>query len=250
MNKIWNGDSSMLGPRSSGATMDKGALNIIEKIEIPKGRLFYPSCGHDTLMPTKLFKNKVDEFNFVDIMWIPFTRYNRIRNLKVINSYSTTKHLSDDVIKLANGIFKPRTNYKIEKSYLVTDKVKNITNNKTIFINRYKQDGLTIFYTLDKISVFYLVGDSAGEGGSGQFWFQPGLFDEILNKLIDGGLIVTDGSGKPELMSREYNESEWSGLWKHDEQIGKFVYKDRKFKLQGIVGKRYGPIKVWQVKKI
>ena len=74
----------------------------------------------------------------------------------------------------------------------------------------------------------------------------------ILDKLLDGGLIVTDGSSwDPKI----YRTAEWKGLWQNrlDREISKpidFEYYNRRFKCLGECGRKYGPIYVWQVNRV
>lgn len=136
-------------------------------------------------------------------------------------------------------------------------------SDRKIQIYRHKQDGLVKFMEFDKISVFFLRGDSVGEGGSGQEWFQPKIFDLIIDKIVDGGFIVTDGSG----YYGNYNDSSnlgypnnfpWKAIcgkgkdtWDDDHQKPKdFNYKNRKFNCIGECGERYGTVYLWKVEKI
>lgn len=127
---------------------------------------------------------------------------------------------------------------------------------KEIKVLRYRQDGLAAFLELDRISVFFLRRDSMGEGGSGQEWFQPKLFDLILEKLADGGLLVTDGSGAPNNAGRD--ALPWNGLWRNGNRRREsrnvpprdFKYSGRTFECLGGCGQGYGPVYAWQVKMI
>ena len=116
--------------------------------------------------------------------------------------------------------------------------------------------------SLDSIAVFFLRGDSLGEGGSGQVWFQPKIFDLILEKLLDGGYIVTDGSGMygHAGSQSDYYDMEklpWKPLWENqrlfreqDSQLIKeFNYKNRTFNFIGWSGYEHRTVFIWKVTK-
>lgn len=101
--------------------------------------------------------------------------------------------------------------YSGETGIILKD-VWQTVDNRTTEIYRHKQDGIATFSTIENLSVFYLRGDSLGESGSGQMWFQESIFNLILDKLADGGLIVTDGSGYDFKIS---DTAEWKPLWQN-----------------------------------
>lgn len=87
-------------------------------------------------------------------------------------------------------------------------------------------------------------GDSIGEGGSGQWWLGPKLFNFVLEKLLDGGLIITDGSNP----DPKFRRVEWYSLW---DEKNDFVYRDRNFKCLGQIAPIRGRATyVWQVKHL
>jgi hypothetical protein len=222
--------------------------------------------------------DEITEFHFVDNMFLPKLpnlecriegvkdpvrneRSNRDSRLlsKVIignaKAIMTENNISDEIIKqlhehrLKPTGFRNKNTQTYMQEWLYMPK-----GNKKIEVYRHVQDGLVTFMTLDKISVFFLRGDSEGEGGSGQRWFQERIFNLILDKLVDGGLIVTDGSSwNPE----EYETAQWKSLWKNRynskrdnlQKPDDFLYSGRKFICIGECGHRYGPVYVWKVIK-
>jgi len=250
------------------------------KIEVPDGILFYPCCGDDTSEPIKLFIDKISEFHCVDISHIP-----RLPILECDTNWRNRQILSQHQIELIrmipSTIIKSIRMYRSESRVVdakvleqleelgiksTGDRIRAITTRKEewgyapkegrkIQIYRHKQDGLFKFMELDKIAVFFLRGDSPGEGGSGQKWFQPKIFDLIINKLVDGGLIVTDGSGL------DYETSDyvpWRPLWERKGESWNailkkpidFKYKNRKFTCIGECGYRYGTVYLWKVEQL
>jgi|GEM_PF-547544 len=261
----------------------KDPLSKYGEIDIPEGILFYPCCGNDTLKPLKLFIDRIGEYHFVDNLLVP-----QLPILECdVEGYQETSTLSSSVLSSRELISKhvvysavsyPPDNYVIPYSNISNLKIKDIkcaglkssvssflkdewflrNNMKKINLFRHLQDGLAVFSTLDNVSVFYLVGDSEGEGGSGQRWFQKNVFDIILDKLIDGGLIVTDGSSYD---PNSFENVEWKNMLKtrrrkSNVQVTKdwipmdFNYNNRDFRCLGKVGNRYGPIYAWQVHRL
>ena len=79
----------------------------------------------------------------------------------------------------------------------------------------------------------------------------------LRNIQIDGGLIVTDGSGyDPQIM----DSAPWKSLWtnrlyrRQSESMFQdpqnFEYYNREFKCLGKCGMGYGPVYVWQITKM
>lgn len=169
---------------------------------------------------------------------VDFERYEDTIVFRTISELEERHIQSAGYIGKASGIFKQE--WYLEK--------------KKIEIYRHLQDGVAAFTTMDSISVFYLCRDSSGEGGSGQMWFQESIFKYILEKLLDGGLIVTDGSGYDFTISET---AEWKSLWVNrransEEEVvnpSDFVYYNRKFTCLGSCGQGYGPIYLWRVTK-
>lgn len=246
-------------------------------IEIPKGPLFYPCAGNDTYFPITLFLDSISEFHFVDIAYVPrlprlecgVTGYNeehtrtwlsnKIIPRDIVSEAVAFEPFDDEInhetiIKLQrrgiNPIGHKGTAGKIYKQvwHLALD-------NRKVEIYRHLQDGLATFSMIDNIAVFFLRRDSEGEGGSGQRWFQKSIFEYILDKLLDNGLIVTDGSGLDYLIS---DSAEWRSLWANSNKTIRdtykepddFVYNNRRFKCLGQCGFGYGPVYVWQVTKL
>lgn len=247
-------------------------------IEVPEGVLFYPCCGDDTYEPLRLFLNTITEFHFVDSAFLPnlpliecgvvggndpIRKWRSRPNLHLIpkaiietaQSTNIEERVNNQILeelKVLNikptGFYNNNTlTYKQEWQY-------KPEKNRKINVYRHVQDGLVTFMQLDKIAVFLLRGDSEGEGGSGQRWFQDSILELILKKLVDGGLIVTDGSS---LDPRFFEDAPWKPLWKNrnarksdnPKNPEDFYYNDRKFTCIGQCGYKYGPVYIWKVTK-
>lgn len=251
------------------------------EVSIPNGPLFYPCVGDDTFEPIKLFIDSMSEFHFVDSRLIPrlprleakvkgfCEKDNSNRRLprmyennmfprELITSAIAFQPYDDtiDIQKMYNlklsGI--KLAGYHNQVGKIHKQEWRLTKDNKKIEIYAHQQDGLATFTSLDRIAVFFLRRDSEGEGGSQQRWFQKKLFEMILDKLMSGGLIVTDGSGSDPSI---YDNAPWKPLWvsRHtrtqSESVSSnpdgFEYYNRKFKCLGQCGTGYGPVYVWQV---
>lgn len=255
-------------------------LNSKYKIEVPEGILFYPCCGDDTSEPVKLFIDTISEFHFVDVRLIPRSPILDC-NPNEGNEQSSSGYQGKDVIVIPLSIIDSIGMQGSESRVVdekILEKIKGLgiesagyrnrptmtkkeewiyapKEGRKINIYRHRQDGLVKFMELDKIAVFFLRGDSLGEGGSGQKWFQPKIFDLIINKIIDGGFIVTDGSG---VDYETVDNVPWKPLWKRDgeswdailNQPIDFTYENRKFTCIGECGYRYGKVYLWKIEKL
>jgi len=239
--------------------------NINLKITIPKGILYYPCCGNDTLDPIKIFLNYVDQFHFADNLNISLPA---IEGQEARRTYTTIFNRGE-FCSLREGKLLHKHHWFVEKSSVhhiaiaqeTLDFAKTLTDqawlpkNPGIYQEVWSNsrhgsktevfchcnDGAIALSSLDKLSVFFYRGDSIGEGGSGQWWLGPKLFNFILDKLLDGGLIITDGSNP----DPKFREVEWASLW--EEKID-FVYRDRRFKCLGQITHNHNRATyVWQV---
>jgi hypothetical protein len=239
--------------------------NINLNITIPKGILYYPCCGADTQEPIKLFLNYVDQFHFADIdnISLPAVEGKEGRN-RLNKIFEWGKFCGEREGEL---LLKPH--WFVEKSIVYDIDIKKETldfkmvlsddeclpENPAIYQEIWSNscdgfktevfchcnDGIITLFSLDKLSVFFYRGDSIGEGGSGQWWLGPNLFNFVLDKLLDDGLIITDGSN-PDPMFRM---AEWSPFWNEKKD---FVYRGRNFKCLGQIAP--GATYVWQVKRL
>lgn len=235
--------------------------------DVPYGILFYPCVGRDTYYPIRCLIKYVSDFHFVEIMDINMLPNFECR--KDIEYDPNRKTIHFDLVK--NVVSFPPYDDNIDEEKLTQLRLKFIkpvgytgkrgkiykhelmlVDNRIVNVYCHVQDGLAVFTSLENISIFFLRRDSIGEGGSGQGWFKEEIFKLILDKLLDGGIIVTDGSSgyftKPDVP--------WKGFWekKADDKGNNlpkdFTYYGRNFKCIGIFGPGYGPTLIWQVKQI
>lgn len=232
-------------------------------LDVKDTALFYPCSGEDVDVPFDLFSPFVTDFWFVD------------RGYFSTGSHDT-KHYGFDLPadKQAPLLWGNR-NYRLIGKPVVTglpdwdicnreiepcvrtETYQHLASKREIRIHRCRRYGFSALRNgMTSIGVFFYRGDGyGGDGGSGNLWLAPEHINEVCDKLVDGGLIVTDGSQH----GRKRN-SAYEGFWKYrslsmtaDELIKHAkTFTDnagRTFTCVGYAGKRYGHTLVWQVKK-
>ncbi len=146
-------------------------------VDIPMGPLFYPCCGTDTADAVRLFAPYASEFHFADAYRFASPRLNTRRKPEAAGA-SPKAH---DVPSIGTIVLQEPATVALEFS--------------GVRAYSHKKDGLlTLLEDLPTLSVFFYRGDSQGEGGSNQRWLEPVLLDVVLSRLMDGGILYTDGS--------------------------------------------------------
>lgn len=239
-------------------------LTFSEKfnIPIPEGGLFYPCCGQDSYEPLYLFMDTINEFHFADSnkIVLPYLECgvkngsedrnsleNNIGNFNLKDvpfavtmfnnkNFETMKILEDSLLMNLEFIkFSDISTKEIWKT--------KYESNKKIEVYSHRYDGFLGIMSIEKISVFYYRGRNKMDKNAAFNWFNEIAFNTMLEKLQDGGIIVTDGINPYE---EDKDKSViWNVLWK-DENIS-FNYKNRKFSFVGEIG---SSLKVWKVEKI
>ncbi len=236
-------------------TIGKSFKEIFD-IEIPKGKLFYPCCGDDTYKPISLFLDTLDEFHFADRNTIRSFRYleiNKDDNTRDTKRYGEKCFFSKDIVKSCLKEERSRIRLKLEKvlkenfNFYIGNCMGEVVipmqsykwivgkEEKEVSIKSYGLDAFMSLLTLDNISVFFYRGDSIGEGGSGQWWFGKNIFETLLDKMVEGGIILTDGANfdmREEFVSWKNlstcgAKEDFTALGRDFEYIGQ-VYSDAK----------------------
>jgi hypothetical protein len=149
--------------------------------------------------------------------------------------------------------------------YIRRETYRNYPTGVTITVNRHRRRGPSALRKeITSLDVFFYRGDS-DDGGSGTNWLSAAprwfrhhrrpLFYEVLDKLVDGGLVVTDGS-----MGDDYANNPYRGLRQVKAactcgpeivaQVAPFTdLRGNRFECVGFAGQRYGPTLIWQVTK-
>ncbi|BDR74985.1 hypothetical protein [Clostridium tetani] len=239
-------------------------FNQIFNIPVKEGSLFYPCCGLDTYEPLALFMNSINEFHFAhgESIILPTLECEVKKGTMIRNkSYNKKKNeLSIDTIPFAIQM-ENKKNYEIlkelEEEYLDSFafiKIEDISTkeiwktkfskNPKIEIYSHKFEGFISLYAIENIAVFYYRTYQIGEDTldmSPFNWLSPIAFNAILDKLVDGAILILDGED-PEIGY----EVPWSGLWR-EKYYKDFIYREKRFSYIGEFGERYDKMKVWKV---
>ena len=218
--------------------------------------LFYPCSGNDWRVPIKMFVPYITDFWFVDKGYFnPGSGDTRSYGFDkpayavppLLNSNPDFKFLWSTIKGVASW-----DGYPELEPCLLTEYYKHKPSKREITVRRRRGYGFSAFRRdITSIGVFFYRGDSPAEGGSGNLWMTPGHINEICDKLIDGGLIVTDGS--------QHNKSrQYEAMWRHSEPYEDIIKSSqpftdkvgRQFTCVGYAGQRYGPTRVWEVSKV
>jgi hypothetical protein len=230
-------------------------------LRVNNSTLFYPCSGNDLSVPIKIFSPFVNDFWFVDRGYFsPGHQDTRgygydVSADKQIPVLNKDKKYNLIETKTTGPVSWHAYNHEIEPCVL-TETYEHLPTKNKIRIHRRRGYGFSAFRKeIDSIGVFFYRGDSQGEGGSGNLWLASEHINEVCDKLIDGGLIVTDGC-------QHGHTTEHRELWKYHrcncqiepEEIIKsmepFTDKSgRRFTCVGYAGQRYEPTLVWQVYK-
>ncbi len=224
------------------------------RYEVPLGNLFYPCSGVDTYVPLKLFLNsRIQSFYFADIGYkndrrgLPFEA-ELMRSCQT-NTFLESGTMNRGQFRQSAALIGKDVVTEIQKRHsqilrrdyfsLQTDfgEVKiphpryneyelTLANSEKKCIQIYRSDAFSAFQSIHNIAVFFFRLDGTGEGGSNQLWLNNSLFPSVLEKMVDGGLVITDGGNgsmakdlklKSEESSFEYNGITFVLLAKIDE---------------------------------
>lgn len=242
-------------------------FNQIFNIPVKEGSLFYPCCGLDTYEPLVLFMNSIKEFHFAqgEIITLPKLECRIEKKNEIQSKFYNKKEegFSIETIPFAIQI-ENKKNYEIlkelEEHYLDSFgfiKVEDISSkeiwktkfykNPKIEIYSHKFEGFMSLHAIDKIAVFYYrtyqIDDDTLNMSSFN-WLSPMAFNALLDKLVDGAVLILDGED-PEIGY----EVPWNGLWT-EKYYEDFIYREKSFSYIGEFGERYDKMKVWKVDSI
>ena len=241
---------------------------------LPTSRvLFYPCCGKDIYDAISFFHPIVDVFFFCDIRDHYITNDHR-KIKKILSDFDLSETFEDyrfaknNEDRPSRKIVDARGVERIVLSHLYNKKIikqtqiwKNEKENKEIKIIQLVADGYEAFTndeTLKEIGIFFYRGDSSGEGGSDVGWLETterkrsgspkgGHIEEVLQRMTNNGLVVTDGSnskGRHNFMYKYSNDPKFQSPKIYDITINK-----NRFKFFGKITPKYGQTLVWQIHK-
>lgn len=223
------------------------------------GVLFYPCSGNDLIEPITMFEAFIKDFWFVDKAYFsPRHQNTRLYGLDVaaddlppvLGDWDAYERIS----KTIEGPPSWEHSYRDIESCVMTESYTHILRKDNFNVHLCRDDGTDALKALKpKISVFYYRGDSEGEGGSGTAWLGDSYFNNVIQKMYSGGLIVTDGSqtcgsfqyDKFATFSR--SRSGYETFIQNRETF--YDIQGNKFECVGFAGHRYGPTLIWQLTK-
>lgn len=236
---------------------------------LPEGVLFYPCSGHDLLEPVSRFAPAVKEFWFVDMQY----HFDVTGSIDTITE-SRLKVSAFDIINRSglHGILDiqgisfslPVATRKVERAYAqpwsepvdVICHCLHKPSRKMITVHLRRGCGLRCLEKneFEHVSVFFYRGDSTAEGGSGHMWLVLGAawFSQLVGRMPNGSLLVTDGSNRNGRMRSHLGLDRRINRWDRakidaNKKIKTGFQKDgHSYRLVGRVSDRYGPTCVWQ----
>ncbi len=237
--------------------------------------LFYPHSGNDLLTPIRLFAPYLHDFWFADLGYFNSTSPADCAQ-PVLQERSGFKLLdvTVDGPVVANPVKIERDGqhfFDIEPC-VRTEKYEELVSGREIRVHRRRGFSTCALFQLPKLGVFFYRGDSSE--GSNVAWLrasnwsrnkrQKWLFHEVLDRLANGGLVVTDGSRhegangliiKTQPETGHYPFLELARFHGNNE-IGNAAAKqsnsfeddeERHFECVGYAGNKRGPTLIWRV---
>lgn len=231
-------------------------------ISMPRGSLYYPAAGNDMVNALMYSIDAVKEAHFSDMrqLVLPYPEC----GIKYLNSSMVSPEtielerknrgiISKDMVIKARETISNRANY----IKCVNNTLKEDFNSNTgtarfdlprpiseiwtlcsgeykttdIQIHIYKMNPVLTLLGLQNISVFFYRRDLKDKDGIEQYWFTEGLFNLVLYKMVDGGLIVTNGSN---MNTYPYGEdSDLDSFKSYDKTVKNFAYNKIHFEYIG-----------------
>lgn len=232
--------------------------------------LFYPCSGNDLTAPIKTFFPYIKEFWFVDVGYFPDGNYENVAPvLNVTYGYELMTVVSR-LASIEESEWKNDSRYQKCPPLVRTESYRHTATGEIFTVHRHRRTGPSALRTeVGALGIFYYRGDST-EGGRKTHWLtiqkwnhppsqlktlsKGCLIFEVLDKLVNGGLLVTDGS----MCEGENNSYKELRRFRSNHNIGKQAVEqveaftdpmNRKFRCIGYAGESKGPTLIWQVSK-
>jgi hypothetical protein len=231
---------------------DPPKLDIQVLRNVEGTQLFYPASARDYLLPIQMFAPYIRDFWFVDIAYFGcFDPLGNEPSLSLDRGYKLLElRVKDNLV--TDEQWKNDPKYPDGPPRIRTEEYYDLNSKQRMQVHFYRRRGCTALRQgINKLGVFFYRRDS-NEGGSSTKWLGKHMND-ILEKIIDGGLLVTDGSNcewtNTYTPLRRFHGGKDFGA-KTVEMARPFTDKvGNKFQCIGYAGEGYGPTLVWQVHK-
>lgn len=225
--------------------------------------LFYPCAGADFLAAVQLVSPVVTDFHFVDKAYFcpghqdtKHWHLDRSANRQAAVLAKNEEYQLLDVAVVGTPVSYVRHRSDPVLPCVRRETYRHLPTERIIHISRHRNDGEQAFLQHQgPLGVFFYRGDSQGEGGSGICWLSEEKISMISDRLLNGGLFITDGSQNDGGLEYRY-------LWSARDQelcqqkgikpadLPSFQDRHgRRFTCLANIGMRYGPTLVWQVAK-
>ncbi len=233
-------------------------LKILQAVE--GTTLFYPHSARDFLLPVELFAPYVKDFWFAD--WGYFGADDPADTAgSLFGVVNGLKFLGAEVTGPPVAIMEQQP-HRFLVPCVRSESYQHIRSGQVIRIHRRRGFSTPTFHQLKSIGVFFYRRDSS-EGSSTAWLAAPNyspnkrqrwLVHEVVDKLVNKGLIVTDGSR----CDGEHNPYKGFRQFRLNNIIGPEAVREaepfeddegRRFECVGYAGRGNGPVLIWQVSK-
>jgi hypothetical protein len=234
--------------RESGDTrldqyIDPDALNTLVGAS-----LMYHGSGDDWQEPLEFFAPTISDFWFVDVGYF---RCESAETSRPLASKSPLFELTCREL-LGPSVSTPEQREHNGVSYphiepcLLIEKYMHTASGIEVTIRRRRGYGERTLPFIDRLGVFVHRGDSPGESGSNVRWLSHRRIGSLLSHLLNGGLIVTDGSLSDARETRKFQSSSLSSeeAFQNARAFAKWGYE---WHPVGWLAPRRGPTLIWKV---
>lgn len=164
--------------------------------------LFYPGSGRDWEAAAQLFLPYLPCYWFVDIRYRQAGGGASYRDMAERTQLQLLKdelelagQPQEEMIDLTPDQIDGDHFYQNQHPFVYTAQYLHKRTQRLIAFHWYMRRGASALRNLtDRLGIFFYRGDS--REGSEMIWLghKPGQMDEVASRLVDGGLVVTDGS--------------------------------------------------------
>lgn len=158
--------------------------------------LFYPASGDDIVEPVLLFAPSIRRFVFADTGYLQEAGHLRVPALSQAPQFEFLREeTSRDV--LPESEWKADSKYHGVAPFVRAEYYRHLVSGMEVVVERHRRRGPSALRDLPRLSVFFYRGDS--QEGSRTLWLTvarrgANVLLDVLERLVDGGLIATDGS--------------------------------------------------------
>lgn len=227
---------------------------------LAESTLYYPCSGRDWADPLRLFGPWVRNLRFVDpnVRLRAGSKMAHMPSEHFLQWKFLHREVAGDAIPHACLGAGPNVEARWPgfTPLTVSEVYRHRPTGREVTLHWSQADGRSMLDRFqDPLGVFFHRGDNGpakepGEGASGSHWLSKAWLRPVLQRLVNRGFLVTDGScGKdyPELCRFHKNRTVDGARAVAESRA--FVDEGCHFQCVGFAGPRYGPTLIWQVTK-